>query len=117
MARVASRVRRAIALGNIDFLEECLAGDIAITLDAASCELAAESNQLDMLKWLRSKGVPWNRFLCDVAAQCGHLELLQWAHQNGAIICGWTCLKPAPNCEEYVRKWFTVDDRDPHTES
>jgi len=53
---------------------------------------AAETGQLEVLRWLRSKGFPMlglssssSRWRCvgEVAAECGHLEVLKWLTECG----------------------------------
>lgn len=48
--------------------------------------LASRSGHLDILKWAREKGCPWDHMTCRAAAEGGHSEVLQWARQNG---CPW----------------------------
>jgi hypothetical protein len=50
------------------------------------CEAAARSGKLEVLKWLRAGGCPWDTYTCCGAARSGHLEVLQWARANG---CPW----------------------------
>src|SRR5271156_2108265 len=50
------------------------------------CELAARDGYLNLIKWARANGCPWNESTCGYAAWAGHLEVLQWAHANG---CPW----------------------------
>ena len=41
------------------------------------CMCAAEEGQLEILKWLRENGAPWNEYTCAWAAHDGDLEMLQ----------------------------------------
>ncbi len=50
------------------------------------CEAAARSGKLEVLKWLRAGGCPWDTYTCCRAARSGHLEVLQWAREN---VCPW----------------------------
>ena len=50
------------------------------------CADAAWSGHLELLKWARLNGCPWNEFTCSRAAFNGHLGLLKWARLNG---CPW----------------------------
>lgn len=54
-----------------------------------ACELAAKHNRLDVLKWLRARGCPWDASVCHVAAEYGHLELLRWSRAQNPP-CPWT---------------------------
>ncbi len=41
---------------------------------------------LEMLKWTRLNGCPWDESTCSYAASGGYLETLKWARLNG---CPW----------------------------
>ena len=51
-----------------------------------TCSYAAEGGYLEILKWARGNGCPWDESTCSNAAQGGHLEVLKWARDNG---CPW----------------------------
>ena len=44
---------------------------------------AALNGHLEVLKWARENGCPWDSFTCSYAALNGHLEVLRWAKENG----------------------------------
>jgi len=46
---------------------------------------AAASGNLDLLKWGRENGCPWDEWTCTLAAAGGHLDTLQWARENGCL--------------------------------
>ena len=50
------------------------------------CEIAAEYGHLEVLKWARQNGCPWDEMTCSFAADGGYLEVLKWARENG---CPW----------------------------
>ena len=51
------------------------------------CEDAARGGHLEMLKWARENGCPWDELTCAaIAAYGGHLEVLKWAREND---CPW----------------------------
>ena len=50
------------------------------------CEQMARNGNVELLKFLRAKGCPWDRSTCDGAARNGHLECLKYANENG---CPW----------------------------
>merc|ERR1711934_1185224 len=54
--------------------------------DEDTCWMAAGEGHLDVLKWLRSEGCPWNVGACNSAAGEGHLECLKWLRSEG---CPW----------------------------
>ena len=47
---------------------------------------AAKGGHLEVLKWARENGCPWDVGTCACAAEGGHLEVLKWARENG---CPW----------------------------
>src|SRR4051812_5093758 len=52
----------------------------------AFCYFAALDGSLNLIKWARINGCPWDAYTCANAARGGHLEALQWARANG---CPW----------------------------
>lgn len=54
------------------------------TVPADFINYCAKRGYLEMLKWARASGAPWDIWTCAEAALGGHLELLQWARANGA---------------------------------
>lgn len=91
----------AIEAGNIRFLE-LLQPDPHTYLT----KFAARHGQLEVLKWLRSRGYPWNSHVCDEAAANDHLELLKWARDRE---CPWnanTCISAAQNGRLEILKWL-----------
>jgi hypothetical protein len=62
---------------------------------------------LDLLKWARRNGCPWNEGTCTSAAKNGDLVLLKWARRNG---CPWekdTCTFAAENGHLDIHQEFT----------
>ena len=51
-----------------------------------TCVYAAVNGHLEILKWARENGCPWDKCTCTYAASNGHLEVLKWARENG---CPW----------------------------
>ena len=51
--------------------------------DIDTCNGAAFSGHLEVLKWARENGCEWNSSTCSHAIREGHLEILKWAHANG----------------------------------
>ena len=50
---------------------------------ASSC--AAESGRLDILKYLRKEGVPFDSLVCESAIEGGQFEVLKWLKSNEVI--------------------------------
>ena len=46
------------------------------------CETVAHCGYLNILKWARKNGCPWDKWTCCGAASCGHLETLKWARKK-----------------------------------
>ena len=51
--------------------------------DTRTCYWVAKHGHLEVLKWLRSEGCPWGASACRGAASNGHLDVLKWAIDNG----------------------------------
>ena len=47
------------------------------------CAEMARNGNIELLKFLRVKGCPWDFWTCSYAAKYGHLECLKYAHENG----------------------------------
>ncbi len=73
------------------------------------CELAAESGQLNILKWAIEKefysDYNWDSKICTIAARHGHLETLKWARENYYDWSPITCLNAALNGHLHILKW------------
>ena len=53
-------------------------------------EEAARSGNLELVRWLRGEGCPWDFNTCFNAVQQGHVEVLRWARENGCPWGPWT---------------------------
>ena len=81
--------------------------------NASACNGAAWGGHLEILKWLRSEGCPWNQRACSYAAQGGHFEVLKWLRSKG---CPWdeeTCDEAACHGHLDVLKW-AIDNGCPY---
>ena len=47
------------------------------------CADAAAEGHLNVLRWARENGCPWDERTCKLAAEEGHLEVFNWACANG----------------------------------
>ena len=47
---------------------------------------ATGSGNLELVRWLRGEGCPWDDWTCDKAVEYGRVEVLRWARENG---CPW----------------------------
>jgi hypothetical protein len=50
------------------------------------CEYAAQSGNVDLLKWLRERGRQFRNCNCNPAAEAGHVHVLQYLRAEG---CEW----------------------------
>ena len=48
---------------------------------------AARSGNLELVKWLRGDGCPWDAYTCYWAVDQGHVKVLRWLRGNG---CPWS---------------------------
>ena len=81
--------------------------------DASACRSAARGGHLEVLKWLRKEGCPWDERTCERAASRGHLDVLKFAYENG---CPWneeTCEKAARGGHLDVLQW-AIDNGCPY---
>ena len=70
------------------------------------CEIAAEYGHLEVLKWARENGCPWDILTCTyAAAKGGHLEVLKWARENRCPWNIWTCAYAAWGGHLEALKW------------
>ena len=86
-------------------LQKCFTGKIHEIEATVLHQEAAAKGQLEVLKWLRANGCPWDEKTCASAAQAGHLEVLQWARANG---CPWdaqTCSRAAWSGHLEIMQW------------
>ena len=57
-----------------------------LEFDVNACASVAFDGYLNLLKWVRENGCPWDENTCSGAAYGGHLDCLTWARQND---CPW----------------------------
>ena len=70
------------------------------------CKFAAGRGDLEMLKWLRAGGCPWNEQACSGAAWGRHLKVLKWLRAEG---CPWhedACSFAAAGDQQKVLEWL-----------
>ncbi|KAL6056695.1 Ankyrin repeat domain-containing protein [Balamuthia mandrillaris] len=54
----------------------CILSRFPVKEDLYVC--AAWEGRLEVIKWLRSRGCPWDEYACMAAVEGGHLETLKW---------------------------------------
>ena len=73
--------------------------------DKYVCTYAAKNGYLEILKYARSEGCPWDENVCSYAALNGHIEILKWARSEG---CPWnylTCSFAVRNGHMEILEW------------
>ena len=90
-------------------LQKCFTGKIHEIEATVLHQEAAAKGQLEVLKWLRANGCPWDEKTCASAAQAGHLEVLQWARANDCPWDKWTCAAAAEGGHLEVLQWLRAN--------
>ena len=73
------------------------------------CSIAALNGHLEVLKWARGNGCPWNKQTCSYAAINGDLEVLKYARENS---CPWdkdVCVNAFKNNHFELLKWALIN--------
>jgi hypothetical protein len=73
--------------------------------DEWTCSAAASNGHLHILKPARIQGCPWDEETCSAAALSGHLHILKWARTQRCPWDEWTCSAAAINGHLHVLKW------------
>ncbi len=98
-------IRLLIKHGKLELLQ--IAFDNSIVFDNFTFLIASEHEQLEVLKWLKNKGIFNDRSIsCSLAALNGHLETIKWLKQNGCLWNVNTCAYAAFNGHLDVLKWI-----------
>jgi len=61
-----------------------------VALDSSLCAAAACGGHINLLKWLRDQGCPWDESTILVAFERNRLDVLEWSLRNGCPIDGIT---------------------------
>ena len=72
--------------------------------DERACKRAAQHGHFEILKWLRSEGCPWDASACSRAAAGGHLEVLRWLRSEGCPWDRWTWYNAAASTREWLEE-------------
>jgi hypothetical protein len=85
--------------------------------DKRTCTAVARGGHLEMLKYARSNGCPWDEGTCAAAARGGHLDVLRWARANG---CPWdstaVMIQAANESHREVLDWAFENGLNPNDE-
>jgi hypothetical protein len=74
---------QAAMQGNLDMLKYCCENGCEV--DARQCAAAAKFGQLACLEYLRSKNIPWNKWVCKLAHERNHIDVLTYAVKNKCL--------------------------------
>ena len=66
---------------------------------------AASGGYIELLKWARGEGCPWNELTCSRAVKGGHLEVIQWLRARGCPWDEWTCSSAAGAGHLGILRW------------
>lgn len=69
--------------------------------------IAIDNNNLEIFKWLKENGCPWDEFICCDAAAKNRLEILKWTRVQNPP-CPWdedTCSEAAFGGHFEILKW------------
>lgn len=99
-----ARLRYIIAMGGLDRLISFV--DRGYIIHPSLATEAAESGQIDILRWLCRQGCKLPENVCDAAASCGHLDALKFCHFVGAPIGPSTFASAARWGELEVIRWL-----------
>ena len=61
---------------------------LQIPLALRACYEAAASNNIQLMRWLRARGCPWDARTCSMAASRGHIDMLRWLRSQSPP-CPW----------------------------
>ncbi len=86
-------------------VEYCSVGLSRRDTSEKACMLAAKNGHLEVLKYLRSAGCPWDKWVCNYAAKHGHLEVIKYAMSAGCPCDIWTCSYAAKHGHLEVLKY------------
>ncbi len=110
-------IKLLIKYGKLELLQYAINDE---SLSFPICKLAAESGQLNILKWTIEKGYysgyDWYSDIFSVAARNGHLGVLKWtreghldvlkrARENGYEWSAVTCINAAIKGHLHILKW------------
>ena len=115
----STECRRAAELGWLSTLKNRLRRGILEKLGV--CTSAAEFGHLEIVKWARENGCPWEEarearagfavlgprinYTCAWTARRGHLEVLKWVRENGCPWDEYTCSWAAEGGHIATLKW------------
>ena len=100
--------RTAALQGNLEMVKYCVANECPI--DKEACARAAESGNLEVLKYLHEEvKAPWNSWTAAWAAKNGHLHILEYLVEReydeyGACACMLAAMNGHLDCLKYLHE-------------
>jgi len=92
--------------GHLEVLQWLRGRGVSAAWDTGTCSIvAAEGGHLEVLQWACANGCPCGEDTCSGAAYGGHLEVLQWARANGCPWDEYTCSDAAEGGHLEVLQW------------
>ena len=95
----------AVNNGSVEVLEWLI--DHGCPVDDLAWRFAADSDKKDILEWAEAKGLEWRHpSVCAGAAYGGHLDLLKWLREKG---CPWdtdACVEASDREHLHVLRWL-----------
>ena len=67
---------------------------------------AAEGGHLEIIRWLRDIGCPWDDWVCTAATQNGHFDVLKCLRAYGCSWDFWTCAAAAEIGRLDILEWL-----------
>ena len=97
----AALFKAAVAGGKLEIVK-WMSQKLTFEPTQEHCDLAARRGHLEVLKWLREKGVPWEKFTLEEAlsADGDRSETLKWAIRNGCPF-GIDEMRVAASCKHF----------------
>ena len=74
--------------------------------DKKVCSIAAKKGNLKMLIWARENGCECDKLVCERAATFGHLDVLKWAWEHNCPMDEWTFVEAASHGHLYILEWL-----------
>ena len=78
--------KKAAELNSFDILIHAYRDDLSDSTKRSILISAVRGGHYDIIRWLRTKGCPWDNGACCAAVECGRFDVLKWLRENG---CSW----------------------------
>ncbi len=82
----------------------------SLSFNNNSCEHAILSGEIDVLKFVKSKGCLWDSGTADFAAGCGHLHILKFIVKNGCKPSAYATSAAAKGGYSDILDWLLINN-------